>query len=270
MIKYLSVALLTLGIYGHAFAQGNDADVADSYTADNAPAPDKRAITSKEMDAFKDALKHGSEAQVVKTAAVILSKDQNNLTALNGLGVHYLEAKKYGLAKIIFDRALKAYPKEPALHNNLGVIALQEGDMREALESFRKSLLGGDYRLGASNIASIYLENKDYKRAVGPLEDAYEKLKGDVKKGERNAVEVASNYGVALMGVGRGDEAKDVFETIVQSGSRDAVAYLNYAILLTEVLDKKKDAQRILSKLQFMTEDKNILRRAEELERRAQ
>lgn len=226
-------------------------------------------VTKAELSDLNAAFKKKSESALVKAASTILSKDPNHLEALNALAVFYFEVKKYGLSKILIKRALKNHPNEPALHNNLGIIYLAEGEMRIALEEFRKSIAErSSYRFGATNLSSIYLDYRDYKRSLAPLEESYKAVRSDIRRGDNSSVEIANNYGVALMGVGENSKADEVFTEITAANSRNPVPYLNYAILLVEVLKKKKDAVRVISKLKFMTDDREILRRVDELERK--
>ncbi len=226
-------------------------------------------VTKAELDELSAALKKRSEPQLVKAAAAILSKNPSHLESLNAMAVYYFEAKKYGMAKLLIKRAMKDHPKEPALFNNLGIIYLSEGETRSAIEYFRKSIAArADYRIGATNLGSIYLDYRDYKRSVSPLEEGYKAARSDVRRGDATAVEIANNYGVALMGTGENAKAEEVFSEIVSSSARNPVPYLNYAILLVEVQKKKNDAVRVLSKLKFMTDDREILRRVEALERK--
>lgn len=229
----------------------------------------KPEVSSADLKKLSDARKSQSESDVVRAASEILSKDPKNLQALNALGVFYFENKKFGLAKIILKRAQHDHPDEPALENNLGIIYLAEGDMRLALEAFRKSVeLKATYPVGATNLSSIYLEFHDYQRSVGPLEASYNKIQPDLRRGQPAAVEVANNYGVAMMGIGENGKAERVFQELMESDNRDPVPLLNYAILLVEVLKKKKDAIRVISKLKFISEDREILRKVEILERK--
>lgn len=218
---------------------------------------------------LSEARKSKSEAAIVKAVSQILAVDPKHLEALNTLAVFYFETKRLGLAKIILRRALRDHGDEPALHNNLGIIYLTENEPRLALESFRKSVsLKGSYRIGATNLAAIYLEHGDYKRSLSPLEDSYKATKSDLGRGADYAVDIANNYAVALMGTGENSRAEDVFEAIAKSDTRNPKPYLNYAILLTDVLKKKKDALRVISKLKFMSEDREILKQVQELEKR--
>ena len=233
------------------------------------PKPDL-SVSSAEYDKLKDAVKRKSEKLIVDAASRILAKDSKDLKALNALGVYYLKTFKSGMAKIIFNRALKDHPEERALHNNLALVYLAEDDLRSALSSFRKSIRSSKYQLGTLNLSSILIKHYDFRRALSPLEDAYDEVESDLRRGRETAVNIANNYAVALMGMDEGRKAKRIFNKIVDGGSRDPDVYLNYAVLLVDLLGEKKDGQRILSKLQFMTEDKEILRLVKELEKRAQ
>lgn len=228
-------------------------------------------IESAELKRLSDARKSKSESAIVKATSEILAKDSRNVEALNTLGVFYAETKRFGMAKTILRRALKDHPNVPALHNNLGVIYLTENEPQLALESFRKSIqLKSNYRIGASNLASIYLEHRDYNRGLSPLEESYSDTKSDLSRGSDYAVQIANNYAVALMGTGENSKAADVFEKILTSNTRRVEPYFNYSILLVDVLKKKKDALRVLSKLKLMTEEREVLRQADELEKKVQ
>ena len=269
---FLILALSAL-ITGHfAFAQDDD-DMNSQFEENTAAAGAEpvQKVESEDLKRLSEARKRRSEAAIVKAASQILAKDFNHTEALNTLAVFYAETKRYGISKILLRRALKTNPNEPALHNNLGVIFLIENEPRLALDSFRKSTqLKSGYRIGATNLASIYLEHRDYNRSIAPLEDAYKATKSDLGRGADFAVEIANNYGVALMGVGENSKAEGVFEKILDSNTRILAPHLNYAILLTDVLKKKKDALRVLSKLKLITDERDILRQTQDLEKRAQ
>jgi tetratricopeptide (TPR) repeat protein len=228
-----------------------------------------RGISDEDLKKLSQARKSRSEGGIIKAASEILGKDPQNKFALNTLAVFYFENKKFGLSKILLKRALKDHPDDPALHNNLGIVYLAQNEMRLALDAFKKSLEArSSYQLGATNLSSIYLEYRDYKRSIGPLEDSFRSIRSDLRRGSSPAVEIANNYALALMGVGESGKAEGIFKDILESDSRNPVPLLNYASLLVEVLKKKKDAIRVISKLKFMTEDREILRKVEEIERK--
>ena len=280
--KLVFISLLLLPTL--AFAQFDDSeseaamdpkdDLSNELTETTTEKPDeqpfeKADVSKEDISRLAQAKKSKNEAAIVKAAAEILSKDPNHLLALNTLGIFYFESKKYGISKILFERALRTSKQEPALYNNLGIVFLAEGDLPLAMDYFKKSIAAkSDYKIGATNLSSIYLEYGDFKRAIAPLEDGYKATRSDLRRGDSSAIEIANNYAVALMGIGENDKAKGIYENIYEANVRNPIPYLNYAILLVEVQKKKKDAFRVISKLKFMTEDKEILRRVDELEKK--
>ncbi len=227
----------------------------------------QQGVARSDLLPISDALKSGSESKLMQAASAILSRDPNQLETLNALAVFYYRNKKYGMAEILLKRALKTHPNEPALYNNLGVVYLAESEMQPALESFNKALrLKPGYRIAATNLSSIYLDYRDYSRGLAPLEQSYNDTQTQLEQGAPNAVAIANNYAVALMGIGNAEKAQGVFNEILRSNQQNPIPVLNDAILLVEVLKKKNDAIRVISKLKFMTEDASILRRASALE----
>ena len=248
----------------------------DSYT-DSA----ERAIVTKlsdpldiSVDASDEKLKalalakrSNDEDMLVKAASDLLSIDQNNLLALNTLGLFYFEHGRLGLAKIIFNRALAANPGSAApLNNNLGVVYLAENNQRKAIASFRKALEAKpDYRIAAANLGSLYLEYKDYNRALGPLEAGYKSVKSEIKNGG-TAHEVANNYALALAGSGNIKKARTIFADINENNPRNPSILLNYAILLVNKVKDTKEAKAVISKLKMQTDEASILQKIEQLE----
>lgn len=261
-MKLQRLKILILGLSVVVFS------AASAQTFDEESVPVKNEVKSEDLEALKEAKAMRSEEAIVKAAARVLGVDSQNVYALNALGVHYAEAGKLGLARIIFNRALQHHPNEPALHNNLGTVYLAEGKLRQALAEFRKSLdIKSSYRVGAMNLGSIFLEYKDFERAIAPLEAGYRATKSELKSSNTYAIEVASNYAVALSGVGKADDAEEIYEDLMSHASSYPQVLLNYAILLVEKLKKYDVATKIISKIKFGVEDTKILKRVEELEK---
>lgn len=260
-MKWRGLILSTsLVLSGLAFAQEDDFE-------DSGSEPAKLQVDSKDIKALEQAKANKSEDQLVKAVSRILGVDAKHVLALNTLGVFYFEQGKWGLARIIFNRALQDHPDEPALHNNLGVVYLAEGKQRLALGEFRKSLdLKSGYRIGAANLGSILLEYRDYDRAIAPLEAGFKATRSELKSGDSSAAEVANNYAIALAATGKADDAQDVFEDIISGNSRNPTVLLNYAILLVEKLKNYKEASKMLSRIKFAVDDAKVLKRVEELE----
>ncbi len=271
------IGILMVPLFGWAQFDEDESFDEDLTVDKEAAAPNEvtsKSTVSKDIDRsdiqkLAEAKKSRSESAILAAAARILSKDPNHPQTLNALGLFYFEARKNGMAKILFRRALKAHPNIAPLHNNLGIVYLSEGDTRLAVDSFKKSLqVKPGYETGAANLSSIYVRFRDYKSGLAPLEQVYEDVRSDVGRGQESAIELANNYGVALMGLGEQSKARKVFAEIFGSPSKNPLPVLNYAILLVEVQKEKKDAIRVISKLKFMTEDRDILRRVQELEKK--
>ena len=256
--------------------QFDDLDELDNMSADGAE-PDDYAnvkpqvgVTKDDIRKLKEARKTGLEPRIVDAVARILGRDAKNLLALNTLGVFYFRNGKLGLSKIVLKRALNSHPDEPALHNNLGVVYLSEGDQRAAIRSFKKSVdLDPDYSVGSTNLASIYLEYRDFNRALAPLEGGYKVVKSGVREGKQEAVGVANNLAVALSAQDQAKRARGIYEEILRGNSRNITVLLNYAILLVERLKAKDEALKVISKIKFIAESPEAIRRAEQLEKKA-
>ena len=97
-------------------------------------------VYAKDIDAnindLKNAAKNSDKKQQKEIISNILSQDKNNVLALNYLAVIHIRDKKFGLARLVLDRALKIEPNNPTLYNNLAVIDLYEGDEKAALGGF--------------------------------------------------------------------------------------------------------------------------------------
>ena len=206
------------------------------------------------------------EKLLVEAVAKILGKDQNDVKALNALATFYIEQGKLGMARIIIGRAEKANAQEPALPNNEGVIFLDEVKQRQAIEAFRKALsLKKGYPFAAGNVGSILVEYRDYGRAAELMEDAYNSIKGDLHRGV--ALDIANNYALALSGSGNTDKAKSIFQDILKAETQNTTALLNYAILLIDKLKDKKEGEKVLNRLKFLTDDAATRKRVDELDK---
>lgn len=224
----------------------------------------------KEYETLTKSITTKNYALIQKTAIKILSKNDKDLKALNGLAMFHSSKGQLGLAKVIINRGIDAHPKEPSFYNNLGVIYLNEGEKSKALSAFRSAIkIKSNYKYAGANLSSIFLEYRDFKKALSPLEEAYDLVKSDLSQDSLEAIKVANNYAVALMGSGKGKEARDVFKKLFSANVSDAKFLLNYAILLVVDLKDKKAAYKVISKMKFLSDDSVLLKKANELEKMA-
>lgn len=215
---------------------------------------------------FENAFRSKEEGLMVDAVSKRLSKDQNDLKALNLLAVFHIQQGKLGMARTILNRALRSHEKEPALHNNLGVIFLTEGKMRPAIATLRRALqLDSDYETGAANLGSVFVEYKDFGRAAELLKEGYGAVKGDLKRGV--GLDVANNYALALSGTGNADRAKSIYQDILKVDSGNVTALMNYSILLIHKLKDKKEGEKQLNRLKFLAEDEKTRKQIEDLDK---
>ncbi|MGE3681652.1 MAG: tetratricopeptide repeat protein [Bdellovibrionales bacterium] len=226
--------------------------------------PDKMGI--EEDKDLGGAYRAKDEGILVEAVSKRLGKDEKDVRALSALALFYFEQGKLGLAKIILGRAIKAHPKDPGVLNNLGVVYLAEGDQRSAIASFRQALEAkSSYDVAAANLGSIFVEYRDYSRAVDLLEDGYSFVKSDLKRGV--GLDVANNYALALSATGKHDNAKDIFKDILKADAGNTTALLNYSILLIHHLKDKKEGEKMLNKLKFLSEGNEMKNAIEDLDK---
>jgi len=177
-----------------------------------------------------------------------------------------MDQGKMGMGKIILSRMEKAHPQEPGIQNNFGVIALSQGNQRLAIAYFRKALgMNHGYAYSSANLGSIYVEYRDYAKAVDLLAEGYNVVRGDLRKGV--GLDVANDYALALSGSGDMDKAKSVFQEILKSENQNTTALMNYAILLIQKMKDKKEGEKMLNRLKFLVDDPGTRKRIDELDK---
>ena len=92
----------------------------------------------------------------------------------NNLGAVYMSQNLYDQAKITFDKAVLADPKNPVSYNNRGNLHYQQKEFKKALQDFEQAIkLKSDYAIAISNRAAIHQLNEQYKAALSDLNYAY-------------------------------------------------------------------------------------------------
>lgn len=197
--------------------------------------------------AFKTKSRNG----FIRWAVRVLSEDEKNFNALNKLGVYHLDRGQFVLARIIFERALKLYPKKAELHHNLGMVALKEKQKQEAILAFEKSLdYNKKYLPALVSLSSLYLENRNL-RALPLLARAY-----DLTEESRNWFKVANNYAVSLAWAKEFKKARKVYRKIRRKNKATSLSMINYAILLMEQFGDYSEAEEVLEQADFLAKSK--------------
>ena len=229
----------------------------------------KVTVSDADYRRLKKAIDSQNEVEVINAASIVLSKNQKDLKALNGLGFFYFSKGKLGLAKLIYQRALKDHGNEAGLYNNLGLIYLKEGELAKAKGVFKKAIsLDSSYKVARDNLSFLFVTHKNYNAALESLESRYKSVRPKLRSKDDLAVEIANNYAVALMGVGQIKKAKAVLKEALKSNSFNASLLYNYAVLLVNNSKDKTEVHRIISKIKFNSNDPKLMSKTGKLEKR--
>jgi len=165
----------------------------------------------------------GDAAGAAALYNAVLARDPGNKKAKKGL--HALQSSKatpltqadfqridnllrrnrIDAARAETQRLLRLHPRQPALHNLLGVILVRLGDREAAVEALQKAI-GVDPRIDDAlyNLASLLCDMGRYPQSLA----CYEEL---VKRGTTNP-ELYNGLGLALRGARRFEDAVAAFQ----------------------------------------------------------
>jgi Tfp pilus assembly protein PilF len=235
----------------------------------NAPAAPKEAIVSKPVEnsqytALGQALRMGSGGPVPEEAAKILVQSPLDEKTLNALAMWHWRQGRHGLAGLLLARALERNEGSAPLLNNLGIIRKGMGDEIGAILAWRRALKADPRHAEVNaNMGWYYARGGDWKKALPHLEKAW--------AGRVQDASTSTNYGLALKAEGQFSKAEAVFSSAEKRFPKDPGLLLAYAGLFIENLNKPKEGLQLVIRVKFLeTQKKDILNRADELERRAE
>ena len=209
-----------------------------------------------------DAIKAQSDSQIQVFAQELIKQDGKNLRALNSLAVLHYKNGRYVAAQYLFNKALKIYPKEADLYNNLGLVLLATSERREALLTFKKGLqINSQSAIIGANLGSIYVKEKDFVKAEIALEIP-------IKRGLKDT-KIQNNYAITLAARGKKQEAADLFDKLSKENPNSREIMYNNAIAKIEYLNQPKEGLDILNRLKFVGIPDDVKIEIKELENRA-
>jgi Flp pilus assembly protein TadD len=178
-------------------------------------------------------LKKGRANDAVTASLSVLRVNSNSIDAFNTLGLAYMELGRFETARFVFQKA-KSLPggdEAAMLETNLGLVYWRMGREFQATASFQAALELDSTEIGARvNLAHLRLRNLDYQ-------GAYDLLRPAADANEGNQI-IQLSYAVSLRGIGRLEEAEQIYEDIagdIGSDLRDE-ALLNLGILQGDFL----------------------------------
>lgn len=211
---------------------------------------------------LKQAITSGNPEQIKTVSTDVLMSNPKDVKALNALAVYYMGKRQYSAASLLLDKAVLVEPRNEILYNNLGMVALALNEQSRAVLMFRKSMeLNSKYYRPASNVAAIYLQEKDYSKVLFTLESF-------VTAGEADNAGL-SNYAVALVATGKDKEAGQIYEQILKGSPDHKAAMLNYSIVLIEKQQKYQEGLDLLNRLKFVGYDNGARQTINDLEVKA-
>lgn len=209
------------------------------------PKPQVQKTESKANSVLDEAIRSQNDEAIYRAATGALSQNSKDLKAQNALGVYHLRKGHLLAAQYFFSRALAQSPNSSELHNNIGLVSLALNEKKEAILHFKKAFeLNNNNATAAANLGALYVEEKEYNKALQALDIA-------VKKGPRD-YRVFNNLGIALAANGKFSLAKDQYQEALRLNSSGREAMFNLIVLHVEHLKNYQEGIDLINKIKFL------------------
>ena len=231
----------------------------------------KYGLSSSDFEALSQAMATRKENFVLKAVSAILNKDPDNVLAINSLAFFYLQNNRWGLGTLILNRLSSKKSNAPIIMNNLAMVSLKYGDVREAITFLKKALSANrSYHIARVNLAGIFIQNYDYHNAYSYYDDSYDVVAKRWSPKNQKTIALLNSYGVALTGVKSWDEGRFVFKNLSTHPSPLTEVLFNYAVFLTEKSrgEDKKTAQNSLLQAKELVDELSLYSGSARLKRK--
>lgn len=219
-------------------------------------------VAPSQYSPLNEAIKSQNDDAIQKAATEILAQNSKDLQALNALAMVNYKKARFESAEYLLGKALAAHPDSSEVYSNRGLVLLAQNERREAIRSFRKAIeLNIHNGVAGANLGSLYIQDRDFNKAVLSLEIA-------VKNGQRD-VKVMNNYAIALSATGKTKEAAEIYERLLKDNPSQKNVMLNYSILLIEQQQKYREGLDLLNRLKFVGSAPESRELIKDLENRA-
>ncbi len=206
----------------------------------------KYGLSRSDFENLSQAIAQKREDQVLKAVSGILNKDSRNVLAINSLAFFYLRNNRWGLGTLVLNRVASKKSKAPVIMNNLAIVSLKYGHVREAVNYLKKALAVSQVQpIAHANLANIFLQQNDYRNAYIHYRSAHKLLMRKWPAQDQRRTAFLNNYGVALTWAKKWSTGELVFSKLMSSPSPLPEVLFNYAVFLTE---KSKREDRDSSK----------------------
>jgi tetratricopeptide (TPR) repeat protein len=181
---------------------------------------------AQQLPEIRSALLAGQYENAIVLSKLALSKDDRYVPAMLTLATAYYFLGKRELAAAIIGVAQSIEPDNAEAYLVLGYLALAKEDRIAATAAFKKAT-EHDANLGMAwhNLAAQYLHAKNYPQALQAAQRAVSLFPGPGLLGAE------LNYGSALRGMRRYDEAAAAYRHVIERDPQNADAYFNLGVL---------------------------------------
>jgi tetratricopeptide (TPR) repeat protein len=181
----------------------------------------------------------GNTAEAVKALEAGVAANPADYSLLSSLGTLLVQARQYDRAADVLEKALTLVDFDPAVWDNLGIVAMRKGDYAKALEYLARAVeLDKTFALAISNIGAVRMEMFSKEgRKPEDLVLAVESF--------RKAVSLDSGLGLAWRGLGVASRmngelsgAIEAWEKAVAANPSDTYSRINLGRAYLERGDK--------------------------------
>lgn len=214
-----------------------------------------------QLDKGRDAIEKRDLVEAEISFRKALNSEPSNTEALYGLGWTYYLAAKNDEAREMFKRCIDTDPRSHLGYKGLGSVAMIEGNLGTAEESYLKALnLAPSDSAVLNSLGLLYLRQEENLKAL----EIYEKVKGEPA--------LAVGHSEALMRLERLDEARQVVEEAIKTPgpkSTEALLHQTRARILLRISAGRLDSSTCASAealLAWLDEAEQSLEKAAKLQ----
>jgi tetratricopeptide (TPR) repeat protein len=227
-----------------------EGDLQNNYQPDRKVAEDRlseleKSVDPNDADEYLEYLSvldaSGKVAEAEKKIKSYMFQNPKEKRAVFLLGVHYMRRGKKELAAHFFNELEKdaGFVWKSLLHNNLGMMALQDKNRPAAMAYFEKAVKAQPPTAAPYvNLGALYLQSRSYTDAL-PL---FEKAR-DIDPEFEDA---ALGLGIALEGTGKIEQAQEVYADYTSSHPNALSVLYNHAVVLGNRLKRREEAAQVM------------------------
>ncbi|MGC8737922.1 MAG: tetratricopeptide repeat protein [Candidatus Hydrogenedens sp.] len=155
------------------------------------------------------------------------------------IGALFMKLKRYDEAIKEFENALSLNPKDPRVHNDLGVIYKERNDLVKAEQEYKYAIdTEPEFNLAIANLTELYIQQKKYAEAI--------ELLGNSLKLQPQNTELLYNLGFVYHNSGQLEKALSYYQQVLSHDSKEPNTLNNMAMIYLEKNDLEKAKNTLL------------------------